>query len=121
MKKFRLYKNIRDGKVTYEEFCDYYSYISCSIDSDKYFEAMINSAWKLEAAPSYQGQKAWAGEIDITPYKKANVRSSEIEGFSKQNYYGNAPPLNQASLKRMEDNAPYKQNTQINQKFYLII
>lgn len=79
---------------------------------------MINNAWKLEQAPSYQGQKGWAAEIDITPYKKANIRNTdEREGFSKQNYYGNTGPINQASIKKMEDNAPYKQNTQINQKF----
>ena len=37
----------RDGIVTFEEFCDYYSDISAGIDDDQYFTAIIKSAWKL--------------------------------------------------------------------------
>jgi Ca2+-binding EF-hand superfamily protein len=37
----------RDGTVTFEEFCDYYSDVSASIEDDDYFIAMIKSAWKL--------------------------------------------------------------------------
>jgi len=37
----------RDGIVTFEEFCDYYSDISAGIDDDAYFTAVIKSAWKL--------------------------------------------------------------------------
>jgi len=36
-----------DGIVTFEEFCEYYEGVSCSIDGDDYFEAMMKSAWKL--------------------------------------------------------------------------
>jgi hypothetical protein len=35
----------RDGKVTFEEFVEYYNNISCSVDSDEYFELMIKNAW----------------------------------------------------------------------------
>lgn len=37
----------RDHVVTFEEFCDYYSDISASIDDDDYFNGVIRSAWKL--------------------------------------------------------------------------
>lgn len=30
-----------DGKVTLNEFCDYYSNVSASIDDDEYFKVMI--------------------------------------------------------------------------------
>lgn len=37
-----------DGIVTFEEFCEYYKDVSCSIDDDEYFELMIRNAWKLD-------------------------------------------------------------------------
>lgn len=38
----------RDGKVTKEEFADYYKDVSASIDEDDYFELMIRNAWHLD-------------------------------------------------------------------------
>ena len=38
---------VSDGIVTFDEFCDYMRDVSCSIDTDEYFEAMMKSAWKL--------------------------------------------------------------------------
>jgi hypothetical protein len=39
---------LKDGKVTFNEFLDYYSNVSASIDDDKYFELMITNAWNLD-------------------------------------------------------------------------
>jgi Ca2+-binding EF-hand superfamily protein len=39
---------VADGIVTFEEFLDYFSDVSASIDSDEYFAAMMKSAWKLD-------------------------------------------------------------------------
>lgn len=36
-----------DGQVTKEEFLEYYSGVSKSIDEDEYFVEMMKSAWKL--------------------------------------------------------------------------
>ena len=49
-----------DGKVTLNEFMDYYSNISAGIDDDEYFKLMITNAWNLE---NRQYQKAWGGEF----------------------------------------------------------
>ena len=37
----------KDGKVTFDEFLDYYRDVSASIDEDDYFELMIRNAWHL--------------------------------------------------------------------------
>lgn len=38
---------VADGVVTFEEFLDYFADVSASIDTDEYFAAMMQSAWKL--------------------------------------------------------------------------
>ena len=44
-----------DGKVTREEFVNYYSNVSASIDNEDYFELMIRNAWHISGG---EGQAA---------------------------------------------------------------
>lgn len=50
---FEIHHNLknqqsRDAKVTLEEFIEYYTNISVSIDNDEYFQVMINNSWNLK-------------------------------------------------------------------------
>jgi hypothetical protein len=46
---------LADGKVSLEEFIEYYKNVSCSIDNDDYFALMINNSWNVNAkANTYQ-------------------------------------------------------------------
>lgn len=53
--------SVKDQSVTKEEWVEYYNNISASIDDDKYFELMMNSAWNLDG--SRVTKKGWGGEI----------------------------------------------------------
>ena len=37
-----------DGIVTLDEFIEYYSSVSASIDNDAYFAQMMNSSWNIK-------------------------------------------------------------------------
>ena len=53
-------KALMDHRVTWDEFEEYYTNVSASIDKDAYFETMISNAWNLYGNPV--SKKAWAGE-----------------------------------------------------------
>ena len=48
-----------DGRVSLNEFYDYYSNVSASIDDDEYFKLMITNAWNLD---NKTYGKAWGAE-----------------------------------------------------------
>ena len=52
-----------DAEITKEEFVDYYTFISASIDNDEYFELMINNAWRINEGAN----KNWEKKVSIIP------------------------------------------------------
>jgi hypothetical protein len=38
----------RDGKISMEEWIEYYNNVSMSIDNDEYFKLMMTNAWNLD-------------------------------------------------------------------------
>jgi len=57
-----------DHVVTKEEFEEYYSNVSCSIDNDQYFELMMNNAWKINEGDRTYG-KGWSNQATGAPGK----------------------------------------------------
>lgn len=55
------HESSRDGKISVDEWLEYYNNVSMSIDDDKYFELMMNSAWNLDN--SRVAKKGWGGEF----------------------------------------------------------
>ena len=51
----------KDGKISMEEWIEYYNNISMSIDDDAYFELMMKNAWNMDG--QMVNKKGWRGEI----------------------------------------------------------
>jgi len=66
LETFEMHHNIQnngrsDGTVTLDEFIEYYTNVSASLDNDEYFAIMMNNSWNLSGdANSYKKQeKGW--------------------------------------------------------------
>ena len=44
-----IHGNKADGKVTPEEFLEYYAHVAANFDSDAQFELMMTNAWNIES------------------------------------------------------------------------
>jgi calcyphosin len=60
--------NAPDHIVTKDEWEEYYNNVSASIDDDKYFEVMMNNAWKINDGDKTYG-KGWSNKDEGAPKK----------------------------------------------------
>jgi Ca2+-binding EF-hand superfamily protein len=56
--------NKADGRVTLDEFIEYYTNISASLDNDEYFAIMMNNSWNLsgDSSPYKKYEKGWTNQ-----------------------------------------------------------
>lgn len=57
-----------DGKITPQEWLEYYTQVSASIENDAYFELMMSNAWNIASANNpasmpYAGSKAKISQV----------------------------------------------------------
>jgi len=59
-----MHDNARDFRVDMDEFIEYYTNVSASVDDDMYFSQMMNASWNLSGdASSYKKfDKGWKNE-----------------------------------------------------------
>lgn len=81
LETFEAHHNLRegtetDGRVSLEEFVEYYKNISVSIDNEDYFALMMNNSWNLrgDASPYQKYEKGWANEEANSAADNANKR-----------------------------------------------
>ena len=84
---FNIYKGKIDRKITLEEFYEYYNNVSCSIDSDEYFEVMIRNAWNLDNKPKYN--QGWSSDYsnpknNLKPNNNLNVQQPQNYNSNQQ-------------------------------------
>lgn len=53
-------EDARDGKISMEEWLEYYNNVSMSIDNDEYFTLMMTNAWNMDKKVA---KKGWGGEV----------------------------------------------------------
>jgi hypothetical protein len=100
LETFETHHNIKsgsraDGRVTLDEWVEYYSNVSASIDNDEYFHLMMNNAWNLsgDAATYKKFDKGWQGDEKThwSPPKKPQFLSTDrpMTGYYRgKNYDG---------------------------------
>jgi hypothetical protein len=73
-------RNPRDQRVTLEEFIEYYTNISVSIDNDEYFALMINNSWNVKGdANTYQKYgKGWANKDDEVSSQASQQKNQDM-------------------------------------------
>lgn len=67
LETFETHHNIQnngrpDGQVTLDEFIEYYTNVSASLDNDEYFAIMMNNSWNLsgDATTYKKNDKGWS-------------------------------------------------------------
>lgn len=63
-----------DGKITMEEWVEYYTNVSASIDSDVYFSQMMNSSWNLDKQDFSSSSESWAKHYNTVAEINHNPR-----------------------------------------------
>ena len=74
-----------DGIVTMEEFIEYYTSVSASIDNEDYFEQMMNSSWNISGdAAQYKTYEKGVAIDETRPAAAKGPSTGQYSGFAKK-------------------------------------
>jgi len=100
LETFEIHHNIKhgnqsDNKVTLDEFMEYYTNVSASIDNDEYFQLMMNNSWNLKGdASTYKKyEKGWANEDASKGFKEAPVPRHKTDPIMRSGQMSGDNPL----------------------------
>ena len=79
----------KDGKVTLEEFIEYYNDVSASIDEDDYFELMMRNAWHIAGGEGASANTSIPRHL-VTD-AQGNQRVEMVKGSETFNYKDAGP------------------------------
>jgi hypothetical protein len=85
-----------DSQVSLDEFCEYYTNISASIDDDQYFQLMMNNSWNLKGDANTYKKFAKAEVMDHTTKPKQDSRYPKTP-IQRSGQMSTANPLVQTS------------------------
>ena len=105
-----------DGRITLDEFMEYYTNVGANLDNDDYFALMINNSWNITGdANTYKShKKAWAGKDE----KPEPVKRYPQEPVQRSGQMSQANPLvnthqyykvHKSAVKQGSFNAMYEQ------------
>ena len=94
-----------DGKVTLEEFMEYYENVSMCIDDDAFFETLVNNAWRINTYRTGNNEKkGWSNKNEGSEAKGNNEPSLRDNYKSK---FGDKRP---GEFKNKNDNNKLNNN-----------
>lgn len=124
LETFEAHHNLKtgetgDSRVTLEEFLEYYSNISSSIDDDDYFELVINNAWNIkgDAATYKTYERGWVNEDKPVEFRTAHapravqrsgMQSKDNPLFHTKGYYGDKMSASRGNASGAMYNDPVK-------------
>ena len=88
LETFREYNNNLHGfnfSMSFQEFCDFYSQISLSINDDKYFEMLLTNCWDLDQVYKKEEENVENVNKDKNNEKYNNVNNNYRKGTIRSN------------------------------------
>ena len=101
-----------DGKVTLEEFMEYYENISLSIDDDNYFEMLINNTWGFGNDNNYN-KKGWSNQNENN-----NNNNTLQESYQRRFGRNNNNNLDNNNNNNLDNNNNIENEKEIKNDYY---
>ena len=109
-----------DGKVSVEEFIEYYENVAMNIDDDAYFEALMNNVWGIGENTTYNNnKKGWSNkQEEETPKNEEQVDAEPKLSDSYSKRFGGSSKRKQPYQQQQQMQQPEESKQQQQQPMY---